>query len=297
MNEGLQDVVVQFSPESLSLLNIFLAIIMFGIALNMDASGFKEIVRNPKAVAVGVISQFLLLPFLTFLLVLILNPLPGLALGMFLVSACPGGNISNFFTLQSHGNTALSVSLTGVSTLLAPFLTPLNFGLWASLYEPTRPIIRMFEVSFWDLAETVLLILILPLIFGLIFKQKFPNITERIARPIKIISILILAGFIGVALLKNLDVFQGYFRFVLGLVFIHNLLALVLGFLLGILLLDLRDAKTLSIETGIQNSGLGLIIIFNFFDGSGPMALVAAWWGVWHIIAGFAASWLYRKLK
>ena len=110
--------------------NIVIALIMFGVALDIRWRHFIDLLKNPKSVVVGAVSQFLLLPALTFLLVLIVKPTPTVALGMILVAACPGGNISNFMSYLAKGNTALSVSLTAVSTSLAVLMTPLNFTLW-----------------------------------------------------------------------------------------------------------------------------------------------------------------------
>jgi len=113
---------------------------MFGVALDVKVSDFKLLVNKPKPIIIGFLSQFIMLPALTFILVLLIKPQPSIALGMFLVAACPGGNISNFMTKLAKGNTALSISLTAFSTLLAMFLTPFNFELWSNMYSPTAHI-------------------------------------------------------------------------------------------------------------------------------------------------------------
>ena len=124
------------------MLNIALAIIMFGIALDIKVVDFKRLLKNPKIVLVGLLSQFILLPFLTFIAICIIKPYPSFALGMILIAACPGGNVSNFFSKMAKGNTALSVSLTAFATLLCLIMTPLNLQLWGSLYEPTNTIFK-----------------------------------------------------------------------------------------------------------------------------------------------------------
>lgn len=285
--QPIHEISIQFSDDSLTLLNICLGFIMFGIALGINPADFKMISLKPKGVFTGVISQFLLLPFFTFLIVLLLNPHPAFALGMILVAACPGGNISNFISSISGANTALSVSLTGIATLLTPLLTPLNFNLWANAIPETQEYLASFSISFTDILKTVFLLLVLPLATGQFVRYQFRKIASRIEKPIRVLSFILLMGFIGVALVKNWEAFKDYLYLVFFLVLVHNTIAFLVGFLSGkIARVGAEDRRAIAIETGIQNSGLGLIIIFTFFGGNGAMALVAAWWGIWHIISG-----------
>jgi BASS family bile acid:Na+ symporter len=268
---------------------------MFGVALGLDRQKFVEITQNPKAVIVGFISQFFLLPALTFLLVYFVKPMPGLALGMILVAACPGGNVSNFFSQQAGGNVALSVSLTALATIGAVFLTPINFEFWSNLYLGGG-MEQTINLEFWKLFKTVLLLLFIPLVLGLWFSSKFKKATRIIAKPIRIISFLILIAFILIAFLNNLDIFTEYYQYIIYIVLIHNAIALGSGYFLAKFnKLSIQDCKTISIETGIQNSGLALVIIFTLFDGNGGMALITAWWGIWHIISGFIIATIYSR--
>lgn len=268
---------------------------MFGVALGIDTADFNQLKKNPKAVLAGVGSQFILLPLLTFLLILIFAPHPAFALGMVLVASCPGGNISNFFSSLSGANVSLSVTLTAVATFLSPFFTPFNFEFYANHIPLTETFLSTFELSFFNMLKTVLILLVAPLILGLGFRRRFPLITRRIDKPIKIVSMLVLLGFIAVGLLKNLNAFLEHIHLVFLLVLLHNGLALLSGYLAGTSF-KLQDklTRTITIETGIQNSGLGLIIIFNFFDGNGAMAMIAAWWGIWHIVSGLGLSYFFR---
>ena len=291
-----QNVKLDFSQDSLLAMNISLAIIMFGVAISININDFREVIRNPKGVFAGVTSQFLLFPFVTFLLILVLKPAAGLALGLMLVASCPGGNISNFFSLQSGGNVALSVSLTVFATVLAPFMTPFNFSFWGGNIEYLQPVIKSISIDYFSLAETVIIIMVIPLVIGIWVAHKFPKLVVNIGRPIRVISILILSAFIAVALGKNWDFFKDYYHHIIYLVFIHNALALLAGMAYGKLITgSTRDAKTVSIETGIQNAGLGLIIVVTFFGGEGGMALITAWWGIWNIIAGLTVAQIYKR--
>lgn len=271
---------------------------MFGIALEVKLSDFKILWQNPKSALLGLLSQFILLPLFSFLLILILKPAPSIALGMILVAACPGGNISNFMSHLAKGNTALSVGLTSVATFLSLGLTPLNFQLYGSLYEPTAAILQSIELDFWDVSKTVFMIILLPLLLGLGVQHRFKSVAVSMAPIFRIGSILIFIGFVIIAFSNNFDLFLDYIHLVIGLVFAHNLLALGLGFTVGTLgNLAQRDRRTLAIETGIQNSGLGLVLIFAFFEGLGGMALVAAWWGIWHIISGLSLASFWSRKK
>ena len=293
-----KDVKLDFSNDALFFMNLSLAIIMFGVAISININDFKEVIKNPRGIFAGVTSQFLLFPFITFLLILVLKPAAGLALGLLLVSACPGGNISNFFSLQSGGNVALSVSLTVFATFLSPFMTPFNFGFWGGQIDYLAPIIKHISIDYFELAKTVAIIMVIPLIVGMWTAYKFPAFVVKIGRPIRIISILILAAFIVVALGKNWAFFKDYYQYIIYLVFIHNALALLLGLAYGKLVTGkVRDAKTVSVETGIQNAGLGLIIVVTFFGGEGGMALIVAWWGIWNIIAGLIVAQIYKRWR
>ena len=282
---------LNFSQDSLWVLNLCLAIIMFGIAIDIRWKDFKKVFVAPKATLVGLILQFVLLPASTFLLVWALRPSPSIALGMMLVAACPGGNISNFMTHLSKGNTALSVSLTSIGTLLAIVMTPLNLQLWASLYPPTAMILREVSLDLWDVFGTIAIIIGIPLLLGMTLGNKYPHFASRVSKGAKPFSIIVFALFVVVAFANNVDAFLQFIHLVIVIVFFHNLLALLLGYQVARLFkLRTEDRKTLAIETGIQNSGLGLILIFGFFQGLGGMAIVAAWWGIWHIISGLALS-------
>lgn len=290
----LDQIQLNFDSDSLFLLNICLAIIMFGIALDIRKADFQNLRKNPRAALIGIIGQFFLLPLATFLFIYLFEPLPSIALGLILVGACPGGNISNFLSHYSRSNSALSVSLTGVSTLLSLLMTPLNFELYAYLYPPTRTLLSEIYLDPVSVVKTIFLIMGLPLLAGLIVQNRLPHIANRVAPYLKKLSILIFISFIVVAFVNNIDLFTHYIHHVLLLVALHNGMALLLGYYLGrSSRLSLRDSRTLSIELGIQNSGLGLVLVFAFFPGLGGMALTTAWWGIWDIIAGLtlAAYW------
>ncbi len=295
MSSEFTDLHIEFSKQSLVVLNLAIAFIMFGVSLGIKKSEFVEIRNNPKSILAGVVSQFFLLPLFTFLLIWVLNPLPELALGMLLVAASPGGNVSNFYSQQSGGNVALSVSLTAIATLAAVFMTPFNFEFYGGLYMNKNEV-QQITIEFIPMFITVFTILIIPLILGLLVSNRLPELTKKITKPIRFVSFAILMIFMIVAFSKNLDVFTAYYKYILVLVLFHNGMSFGLGYLTGKLAkLPLKDVRTITIETGIQNSGLSLVLIFTLFEGNGGMALLAAWWGIWHIISGGTISYIFQR--
>jgi len=278
---------------------ITIAFVMFGVALGIKLNDFRDLAKNLKLVLIGWSSQFILLPVLTFIFVIIIRPTPSVAMGMILVAACPGGNVSNFISSLAKANIPLSVSLTALATITAIFMTPLNFLLWGSLYSKASELVIPFTIDVWEMLRTVFILLGIPIALGIWFTKQFPVFTQKIINPIKWISIVIFLGYIVAALSANINYFLMYIHLIFLIVLIHNSLAFLTGYSYATLFkLPDNSRRTLTIETGIQNSGLGLVLIFNpnLFNGLGGMAFIAAWWGIWHIISGLTLGfWWARK--
>lgn len=293
----IDDIVLNFSPTSLTILNVILCVVMFSIALDLKVDDFREVTRRPKSFLAGMLSQFIAIPALTFLLVLILEPKPSIALGLILVAACPGGNISNFLTHRAKGNLALSVSMSAFTTVAAPIATPFNIAFWGSLYGPTREILRATEIDPISVLYTVLLLLVFPMALGMLTNARLPALAAKIRRPLQILSMLIFVGFIVAALAANWSFFLGYVGQVALLVVLHNGIALACGYTIATLArVPDADRRAITIESGIQNSGLGLILIFAFFNGLGGMTVAAAFWGILHAVSGLIfANWVRRR--
>ncbi len=271
---------------------------MFGVALALKLEDFKRVAEYPKSVMIGILCQFILLPFFTFVLVYIWQPMPSLALGMILVAACPGGNVSNFFSLQSGGNAALSVTLTAFATMMAVVATPFNLYFYGSLYEPTAAIINNVNLDFADSLKTVFVILGVPLIAGIVIRKQNDDWAEKYGDLIRKISIGIFIAFIILAFSSNYSNFIQYISYAFVLVAIHNAMAFSIGYYTAKLArLSVPDRRSIAMETGIQNSGLGLLLVFSFFNGLGGMALVVAWWGIWHLVSGLALSYFWSSRK
>lgn len=293
----IDQVALNFDPTSLTILNVILALVIFGIALDLKASDFLALRERPRAIVIGFLAQFLFLPAATWLLVLILEPRPSIALGMMLVAACPGGNMSNFVAHRANGNTALSISLSAVCTVASVVLTPFNLAFWASLYEPTARLMHETSVNVWDMAGAVLILLLLPISIGMLVNAYLPRLAARLRTPLKYGSLGVFAFFILAALAANWTFFIHYVGAIAGLVLLQNAIGFFGGYAMGWLgRVPEGDRRAIAIEAGMQNTGLGLVLIFSFFGGLGGMAIIAAWWGVWHLVGGLALAETFRAI-
>lgn len=299
--EQLDTIQLNFNQESVNLMNIAIAFIMFGVALSIKPQHFKTLALHPKPVVLGVIAQYIILPALTYLLIIILRPTTTVALGMILVAACPGGNVSNLISSLSKSNITLSVSLTAITTVMSLFMTPFNFAFWGGLYAKHSPLLVPITIDPVEMFRTVFLILGIPVILGMFVGMKFPAFTKKIDKVAQYTSIIFFVGFIVAALAGNFDVFLRYIHLIFFLVLMHNGLAFLSGYYLPrSLKVSELNSRTICIETGIQNSGLGLALIFNprIFPAElqlGGMAFIAAWWGIWHLVAGLLLAFYWRN--
>lgn len=298
---------VNMNEAGMNAINIVLAFVMFGVALGIKPKTFIDIVKKPQSVILGIICQLVLLPALTFLLTITFKNWisPMIALGMILVASCPGGNISNFITSLSRGNTELSVSLTAFNTAACIVTTPLNFSFWGKMYlnfAEKRMLLPELEIPFWEIFKTIVILLGIPLLLGILCSQYLPKVSKMLKKPMQYLSVAFFILMVVLTFGNNIDAFMKCIQYIFLIVLVHNLLALGIGFGTGTLFkVPYKDRRTITIETGIQNSGLGLVLLFNpaIFDpviwsNNGGMVVITAWWGVWHIISGLSLAYIWR---
>ena len=277
---------------------------MFGVALGIRPKTFIEVFKNPKSVLLGMLCQIVLLPLFSFLLALAFGQSISwtMAMGMILVASCPGGNISNFMSSLSKANIELSVSLTAISTALAVFTTPFNFWLYGNLYLRFADIaseVPHLSIPLWDVFKTIVILLGIPLVLGVMTSHYLPRVAQKLKKPLQWFSILFFIAMVVLSFMGNLDAFLKCIKYIFLVVLLHNLLALAIGWCVGSACrVPRRDRRTLTIETGIQNSGLGLVLllgtsIFAGFPPHGGTLVITAWWGVWHIVSGLAVSTMF----
>ena len=307
--EALNAVSINFGQGGMTIVNFILAFVMFGVALGIKPQTFKDVFKNPKSVIVGIILQWVGLPAVTFAIALALSPwiTPMIALGMILVASCPGGNISNFISSLSKGNIELSISMTAVTTAFAPLVTPFNFFFWGSLYSQIiafKSDIPTLVIPFFPMLEQILLLLGVPIFLGLLFARYFPNATKKITKPAQVLSILLFIGMVIVSFSQNFQIFLDNIIYVFFIVMLHNASALMTGYFGGKLArVPEADRRSFTVEIGIQNSGLGLILLFNpaifppeiWHGHYGGMLFITAWWGIWHIVSGLTVAYLFRR--
>ena len=297
MAPGLDDVVLNLDASARSGLSLILALMMFSVGLGLKVDDFRRVLRRPGVILFGTALQVIALPALTFLLTFAIAPTASIALGMMVVAACPGGNASNVLTQAARGDAALSVSLTALSSALAVLTTPFNIVFWAGLHPKTSSLLSTIGLDRWAFLAETMLTLGLPLALGLFLSERVTRVAERIRRPLHTFALLSLGGFIVCALITNGSPLAAAGWFIFPVLVIQDAMALALGYC-GARLAGLPDGarRAFTFETGIRNSGLGLVILLGHFKGLGGAALITAGWGVWHLISGgaLAAFWSLR---
>lgn len=259
-----------------------LGIIMFGMGMTMTVDDFKGVLHNPKAVVIGVVAQFMLMPGLAYLLCQLFQLPPAIAIGVILVGCCPGGTASNVITYMAKGNTALSVACTSVSTILAPILTPAVFYLLAS---------QWIEINAMSMLGSILQVVLFPIILGLIVRSVLKQKVETYIQVMPLISVLAIVAIVAAIIAGSKTQILESGLLILAVVALHNGLGYLLGFGASRLFkLPYADSKAIAIEVGMQNSGLGVALAAVHFAASPITAVPSAIFSLWHNISGPALA-------
>jgi BASS family bile acid:Na+ symporter len=277
-------------------LSLVLATLVFSVALELRVEDFEGVARQPRAVVAGLVPQFVLLPLATWGATLALDLPPNVEAAMILVAACPGGALSNVVTHLGHGNTALSVSVSAAASLLALVLTPLNFTWMVSSNPATAGWLRQLDIDASDIWFSLLALLAVPMVLGIWTSRHLPTFTRRVRKPLARLSVLALLLFIAAGLVRDRQLLTAALLPQLGLVVAHNALGLTLGWLAASAFgVSVRDRRAITIEGGMQNSGLALGIIAVQFNADLGMVIIASLWGIWHIVSGLSLAALWRR--
>ena len=189
------------------------------------------------------------------------------------------------------------ISMSAVSTAAAMFMTPFNFGFWGAMVPGADTILAEISVTFWQMAQTIFILMLIPLVIGMFIRHRFTPLAEKLVQPMKTFSMIFFLVFVALALAGNWENFMGSISIVFFAVLLMNAFAILLGYFSATAFrLPESDRRAVALEVGIQNSGLGLILIFNFFGGLGGMAIIAGWWGIWHIITGYAIGYIWSRV-
>lgn len=305
--QQLDTLTINFNRTGNWLLMLFMAVVMYGVALGLKPQFFRGVFNRPRALFLGLACQWLIFPFATFLLCVLFHSFvpPIVAMGLILVASCPGGAVSNFMTSYAKGNAELSVLMSTVTTLGAPIFTPINYAIWGGLYTKYMDaaagnVLRTLQVPPTQIALTVIVIIGIPVLLGLITVKFAPNASARLKDIMRYLSIVVFLCVAGMMMSQNFILFKENIGYVFIIVLIHNLVGFGVGYAASTVgKTPVKDRRAVTLETGIQNSGLGLLLLFNtgIFPpeiAKGGMAFVTAWWGVWHIISGLLLSTAFR---
>jgi bile acid:Na+ symporter, BASS family len=277
------------------ILSLVLATMVFSVALELRVDDFRRVAQTPRAVVCGLIPQFILLPVGTWAATLVLDLPPAVEAAMILVAACPGGSLSNVITHFGRGNTALSVSVSAVASVIALVATPFNFSWMVASNPATAGWLRRLDIDPSGIWVSLLLLLALPMSLGLIVAYRFPALTRRIQKPLANFSLVALLAFIVLGLIKERQLLTLGLLPMLLIVVLHNACGLFFGWATSVAMrVNERDRRAVMIEGGMQNSGLALGIIAVQFASDLNMVIIASLWGIWHIVSGLTLAFYWR---
>ena len=271
--------------------NYLLGVVMFGMGLTLKAEDFKIVFSRPKEVIIGFLAQFALMPLIAYVLIKVFALNPELAVGVILVGTCPGGTASNVITYMAKGDVALSVGMTIVSTIFAPFLTPLFTQIYIG---------EMVDVNILDMFFSIVKVVLIPIILGLLVNKFFGNFTQKIVKLLPAVSTLAIATIVAAVVSASSEKLLNALNtsaLIIVVVILHNLCGFAAGYAVG-KLLKLQDPKcrALSIEVGMQNSGLAAGLAAAHFAQYPLATIPGAVFSTWHNISGAVyAAWLRRK--
>ncbi len=278
------------------ILSLVLATMVFAVALEVKPSDFARVAKTPKAVIAGLIPQFILLPVGTWLATLVLNLPANIEVAMILVASCPGGSLSNVVTHFGRGNTALSVSISAVASLIALFATPLNFSWMVAQNPNTASWLKVLTIDPSDIWFSLVLLLALPMSLGLVVATRLPALTAKIQKPLAKFALVMLLVFIVAGLVKERQLLNMALLPLLLLVVAHNACGLFFGWATSLAMgLSEPNRRAVMIEGGMQNAGLALGIIAVQFNSDLGMVTLASLWGIWHIVSGMTLASLWRR--
>jgi len=298
--ETLDSLRIVLDPLGQAGVALALMLVMFGVALGLRVQDFRILADKPSLYVGGVVAQIVLLPLVTFGLIILISPPPSIALGMIVVACCPGGSVSNLLTYLSSGDIAVSVALTATSSMLAALLTPASTLFWAQAYAPTAELLLSLDVNPLLFIGQTTLLLALPLAAGMIVAAKAPELAERIRKRTTIAGAAVLGATIVYGIAYFYPILWPAVGLLAGITILHNTAAFATGAVVGMVLTKQSSIRrALTFEVGIQNAGLALIILLAQLKGVGGAAAIAAVWGVWDLIAGglLAISYNYFDRK
>ncbi|MDH4394684.1 MAG: bile acid:sodium symporter family protein [Limnobacter sp.] len=287
----IDDVKINLDASVILALNLIIAFNMFIVSLSLRLQHFKQVAKTPKSVAVGLFSQFILLPFFSFLFTLFVPMHPSVALALIMVASCPGGNLSNVFTFLAKGNLALSVSLTAVGFPIAMIATPLNFGFYASMHPEVSKLVAAVGLDPVKFIAAIFFNMLIPLVLGCYVGSTFTRFYNAVAPYTARFALISILTIVLIAIKDNLGILEQFGNQYVGVAIAHNLVVLLVGYLTArLFFLPTQDKRSITIETGIQNCPLGTVLILTFMPTLGGAVITITFWGAWQILSTWMLS-------
>jgi BASS family bile acid:Na+ symporter len=275
---------------------VIVALFLFGIALDTKIGDFRDVARRPWVILAGLVAQYVVMPGLTVLLTLALDVRGSVAIGMILVVCCPAGNLSNILTHRARGDVALSVSLTGVSTMVAVVVTPIALAFWCGLNPAADDLLRDVHIDPWDMVGEAIFLIGVPFAAGLLIAWRRPSVSERARKIVEPAALTLLLLIVVGGLAGQFDLFLDYIGVVAVAIILQNALSLLVGYSTGrASRLPESGVRAMTLELGLRNTGLALVLALGFFGDLGGVAFVAAMWGLWDVITGLTISTWWRR--
>ncbi len=298
--DDINQIPFDFDPRIGLIMGIMVGFLVFAVSLDLTWEKLLRVLKKPKSPTIGLLAQFGILPAIAFLAGLYLTGEPGIALGLLLVTCCPGGALSNYLTGVAKGDVATSISITTISTLFSIVLTPVLFAFWASMNPSTLGVLQQISMDPQQVVMTLLIMLVIPVTAGMLLRAKRPNTANRIRGVVRltagivfavIVAIIIGSNFKSLAILAQAALIPVLFTFVFAVG-----LGWGIGWLAGLMV---AERRAVAIEVAFQNVALAIGLSITFFPAFGGIAAVAILWGIVHLTLGFglAIAWRYIKIK
>ena len=287
-----------FDPRIGLIVGIMVGFLVFAVSLDLTWDKLLRVLKRPKAPTIGLIAQYGILPAIAFLTGLFLIDEPSIALGLLLVTCCPGGALSNYLTGVAKGDVATSISMTAISTLFSIVLTPVLFAFWASMNPSTLEVLEHISMDPLQVIVTLLIMLFIPVSAGMLLRAKRPNTAHRIRGGVRLIAGIVFAGIVVMLIGSNFKSLSLLAQAALLPVLITFVVAVALGWGLGWLArLMAAERRAVAIEVAFQNVALAIGLGITFFPSLGGIAAVAILWGIVHVILGFGLALVWNRMK
>jgi BASS family bile acid:Na+ symporter len=286
-----------FDPRIGMIVGVMVGFLVFAVSLDLTREKLLRVLKRPKAPTIGLVAQFGILPAIAFLAGLYLTDEPSIALGLLLVTCCPGGALSNYLTGVAKGDVATSISMTTISTLFSIVLTPVLFAFWASMNPSTLAVLQNVRMDPQQVIMTLLIMLVIPVTAGMLLRAKRPNTANRIRNPVRLIAGIVFAvivamiigsNFKSLALLAQAALFPVLFTFVIAVG-----LGWGIGWLAGLMA---AERRAVAIEVAFQNVALAIGLGITFFPSLGGIAAVSILWGIVHLTLGFGLAIVWNRM-